>query len=344
MLDNSLSIGRGNLAICRETIRYIADNADNEISLALSVFGEDIGALSDYGESRETLKERLDAIELMDRDTKITDNLTELLLEWKKADLADRCIILFTDGEETEPVDHEREEMYFLLERLDYPVYVVDCVTKKEVPHKLLSAVSTISSGELLYTEFEDSEAGVEKKLGDKLLSFIEAKYLYTSVEGVYEKNSSEKTGMAEEERPMETGAMENEATDETGQAETVTEDFQTDVTVYAQNDLPEEVYTETYEYQTAESLAGNEISIERHNLMKDPADIINILCIAFFSVIAVLAISLAAISKKRKAERRKNRTKTVKRRITEEQTECLKEEPNGLEETMLLFAQNGTV
>ncbi len=169
MLDNSLSMGRGNLAICRETIKYVLDNADKEYGFSLTLIGEDRGVLGDCGDTRETLKEKLSKVGLIDSEPLITDNLTEILLDLRHNREAQRCVLFFSDGIEKESLRHEKEELYFLLETSDIPSYVIDCVTKESCIKKP-SSIATISGGELLYTDFKDSEAEVEKKLGDKIL------------------------------------------------------------------------------------------------------------------------------------------------------------------------------
>ena len=335
MLDNSLSIGRGNLAICRETIRYLAENAGEDTDLALAVFGEDIGILTDFGESREVLKERLDTVELMDRDTYIIDNLTELLLSWKKADLADRCIVLFTDGEEKEPLYHDKEELYFLLARLDYPVYVVDCVTKRDVPIKTLSAISTISGGELLYTEFEDSEAGVEQKLGDKILALSEAAFSYREEAYATEPaiDSYEEVLEAEDDR------------DTFAQGE-VQELMQADDAA----DTQETVAVSAYE--NPEHLAANELAWEGGVIERKPGNYLTILGMVCFAIIFLTVIRLIAGSRPGRKKKRRRKSRAPSRRSAyrsavrtesfEEPTLCLKDEDRSSGDTMLLFQAEG--
>ncbi len=330
LLDNSLSVGRGNLAVCRETIRYLADNARADIDFALSVYGEDIGMMADFGEGREVFKERLDTVELIDRETYLTDNLTSLLLEWKKADFANRCIILFSDGEDEEGVNHEKGELYFLLAKLDYPVYAVQCVNDRNASIKNLSAVSTISSGELLFTEFEDSEAEVEKKLGDKLLSFIDARYFIKATEESPEKQSPDVSG--EELAVDNTETVQNiDATD-----------YDSDPAI----DGTDEYLRETvYNYESEERLAGNELVLSSGSLKPENEDYIYIMGLVFFIIIAVIIIKLiASAGKAKKAEKRaKNRRDRACRErggFSEEPTERLADEPRNSGDTMLLFAE----
>ncbi|MCR4657075.1 MAG: VWA domain-containing protein [Lachnospiraceae bacterium] len=329
LLDNSLSVGRGNLAVCRETIRYLADNAGSGIDFALSVYGEDIGMLSDFGEGRNVLKERLDSIELIDRETYLTDNLAALLLEWKKADFADRCIILFSDGEDAQSINHEKGELYFLLAKLDYPVYAVQCVNDRNAPIKNLSAVSTISSGELLFTEFEDSEAAVEKKLGDKILSYINARYF---IEASGEPALNQDSGTDIEETEDQNTGIAHEADVMDGNAGIAVEGYE--------GNTGETVYN----YESVERLAGNEMVYSGGSLKPGNENYIYIPGIIFFLIIAITIIRLIASAKKgKKAENRagnrKNRVRRTRMSFSEEPTERLADEARSSGDTMLLFA-----
>ena len=320
MLDNSLSIGRGNLAICRETIKYIADNAEEGISLGLAVYGEDMGFICDYGKDRAVIKEKAGLIELADRDACLTDVLTEELLYWRKADLADRCIILFTDGEEKTPVRHAREELYYLLQELDYPVYVVDLVTKEEVSLMNLSAISTISGGELLYSEFEDSEAGVEKKLGDELLFLINTRY------SLSEQPSYAGTGETGIYRLEDDMSMEEERADGGG---------------YLSGEVSQEI--REYERLNKMSYSDNPITLKSGTVNSPPA-YLTVLSGCFFLVAAFIILKLLSMRKKRK--NRGNRHKTESRGTeliyeeSGEPTACLSEEYGDMGQTELLFSK----
>ena len=108
LIDNSMSVGEANFMLCKETAKYICDNAGTEDTVRLATFGEDIEYVTDYTSDRLFVDECIDALELMDRDTFITDNLVKVLREWQEQDVACRNIILFTDGEESESVLYAR--------------------------------------------------------------------------------------------------------------------------------------------------------------------------------------------------------------------------------------------
>ncbi len=332
LLDNSLSIGGGNLAICRETIRYLADNAKEGISLGLAVYGEDIGVICDYGEDRGILKEKAGLIELTDRDACLTDVLTEELLYWRKADLADRCIILFTDGEEKAPVRHAREELYYLLQELDYPVYVVDLITKEEVSLMNLSAISTISGGELLYSEFEGSEAGVEQKLGDELLFLINTRYSLPE-QPSYIRNGETEIYRFEDNMMTESlegdGLSEDMAGNEAGRDSS------------SFGETSQEILE--YEHLNGINYSDNQISL-RSRTVKSPPDYLSILSGCFFLVAAVIIIKLLNLRKKRRSSgsRQKREIRRTGQVYEEEgePTVCLSDRSVDMEETELLFSQ----
>ncbi|MCR4807750.1 MAG: FHA domain-containing protein [Lachnospiraceae bacterium] len=174
LIDNSRSVGDVNFELAKETAKYICSSKDQADEVRIAVFGEDISYLTDYTDDTEALVAAVDGLELEDRDTYITDNLVSILEEWRDQDVACRNIILFTDGQEEESLLHANEELYYMLTDLSYPVYVVQSVeTRNDTPSKNLSAIATMSKGRLLLTEFEGSDGGSEKIMGDTILNAI---------------------------------------------------------------------------------------------------------------------------------------------------------------------------
>lgn len=175
LIDNSRSVGEPNFMLCKETAKYICENIGTEDLCRIAVFGEDVEYLTDYTNDAAVLTSCIDEIEMCDRDTYVTDNLVKVITEWEEQDVACRNIILFSDGQEEEPVLHANEELYYMLSEAGYPVYVVQGVESRSISaSKNLSAISRISGGKLLLTEFEGSEGGSEKIMGDKILQAIE--------------------------------------------------------------------------------------------------------------------------------------------------------------------------
>lgn len=190
LIDNSKSMGQANFMLSKETAKYICRNMGSEDLCRIAVFGEDVEYIDDYSRDAEILCADIESLELRDRDTYITDNLVTILDDWREQDVACRNIILFTDGKENESLLHANEELYYMLGELSYPVYIVQCVeTRNDAAMKNLSAIATTSKGKLLLSEFEGSEGGSEKIMGDKILERInEARK--TAEEGVREEDT----------------------------------------------------------------------------------------------------------------------------------------------------------
>lgn len=321
VLDNSLSVGRGNLAICRETIRYLSENAPEETELALGVIGEDLTILSDFGKGRDHLRERLYEVEITETEPSLTDVLTETIAVWKKSDLADRAIILFSDGQETEPLRHASEELYYLLAVSDYPVYAVDCVTKEAPSAGNLSAMATISRGGLFFTEFEDSEAEVERKIGDKILTAMEERY----EEGGRFHSWPEETLMEESLSAYEEG--ETPQSGEAGGSDAAGEAFET---------VSETLLARAYSENEPTARAGSLTIKEQGESMALPAALTVGLCAAVLLALLLFLFRIRAGRKRRRKRRRRVRQVPG----SEETTLCLEEEVFRSGETTLLFSE----
>ncbi|HOO26922.1 MAG TPA: FHA domain-containing protein [Lachnospiraceae bacterium] len=172
LVDNSLSVKKGSQQIIKETLTYLFEHAGDEEDFSLAVFGEEISYLKEYGTDRQELITAAEQIVFENKDTYITDVLMNVVNEWREADFACRSILLVTDGLTEESSEYPDEELYFTLDKTDYPVYVIGCVQNdNQTVMKHLAAIARISSGEIFYTEFEDSEASVECKIGDAVLA-----------------------------------------------------------------------------------------------------------------------------------------------------------------------------
>ena len=176
IIDNTESVGDVNLSLCKETAKYVCSNLCASDGFSIAALGEDVSYICDYTQEETELTAAIESVELNAGKVAITDNLTEIVADWKESDLALRNIILFTSGEELEPVKHDEAELYYLLKDAGYPVFVVQCVeSRQDSARKNLSAISTISGGKLLLTEFENSDAASEKTMGDEIIQHIES-------------------------------------------------------------------------------------------------------------------------------------------------------------------------
>lgn len=203
LVDNSLSIGKGNQEIIKETLSYLFEQAGEEENFSLAAFGENTQTLVPFGGDRKTLADAADNLTYTNQDTYITDALMTVLQEWQYCDFACRSILLVTDGEGEESMLYPEEELYFMLDKAGYPIYVIGCVEEKNQSEmKNLAAIARISGGKMLYTEFKNSESSVEQKLGDALLLAMQKNH---------EEMEAKAATVQETEALMEESVSENE-------------------------------------------------------------------------------------------------------------------------------------
>ena len=171
LMDNSLSMGEGNLAIEKAIVKYVAENLDEDDEISIGTFGENIKIITDYGSSLTDVLSGIDSVSLMNRDTYITDTVMEVIDDWRNNDFACRNLLILSDGGEPESLMHADAELYHILDGCEYPVYFVGCLREGTKEAKNMSAIATISDGMIAYTEYDGSEASVEITVGDKILS-----------------------------------------------------------------------------------------------------------------------------------------------------------------------------
>jgi len=187
LIDNSISIDKGNRAIIQAIVNYMVKNKSDLDEYSLASFDENINYLTDYSATEEEIIKAINKVEYLDHKTYITDALMNTINEWHDADFAMRNIVLITDGMGDLSKSYPNEELYIKLSKNGYPVYVIGCVQENnEFVMKDLAAIARMSGGKMLYTEFEDSEANVEQKICEQLFAAIEEKRI------IDEENSNE--------------------------------------------------------------------------------------------------------------------------------------------------------
>jgi len=176
LIDNSLSVSKVNREISKLTLKYLFTHTPEKRAYCFMPFSHDFEYIQNYTSDYVALEDMADRLEYENKETSITDVLTKVLDEWERSDFACRDIVIITDGLEEESINYEKEELYYLLEHNSYPVYVIclDQENNKEVV-KNLSAICRLSRGKLLHTEFEGSDAEVEKTLSEQLLKEMNA-------------------------------------------------------------------------------------------------------------------------------------------------------------------------
>lgn len=176
LVDHSDSVSVGNRDIIDATLKYLVGNNPGD-HIAIATFDENINYLTDYDATKDEQLKAIDEISYLDVNKHITDVLMRVINEWTEEDFAMRNIVLISDGLKDLSTEYPIEELYLSLAKTDYPVYVIGCVQEdnKNVM-KDLAALSRISGGKMLYTEFENSDAGVEEKICEALFAAIEEK------------------------------------------------------------------------------------------------------------------------------------------------------------------------
>ena len=205
LIDNSLSVSQGNRDIIKATTKYLLENSGDDHMISFALFGEDIEYVCDYEDDIADKLSKLEKIEFRNRDTYITDAVMNTVSDWKKADVALRNIILISDGMEEESELYTNEELYLTLKEAEYPVYSIACVQKNNAKAlKGMAAISRMSGGEIFYTEFDGSDAGVEKQLSEKIFTAMD-EYERTHAELMSKKGENDEN---DEEAETEEGTV----------------------------------------------------------------------------------------------------------------------------------------
>ena len=199
LVDNSASVSMGNREIAKETLKYLIKNAPEQDTFALATFTGQTKLLVDFGSAKEAYLDAIDKITYVEKETCLTDVVMRTLTDWREADFAMRNILVFTDGLGAESAIYPIEEVYFKLNESGYPLYVIGLSQQTNEPAlRQAASMARISHGTYLSTEFEDSEAEVEKKLTERLLQAMEEKRGLPGKEDLYEKETQESESEAQ--------------------------------------------------------------------------------------------------------------------------------------------------
>lgn len=170
LLDNSASVSMPNREIVKETLKYLIRNAPESDTFALATFSEQTELLVDYGRDYDDYADAIDKISFMEKQTCMTDVLMQTLKDWEEGDFAMRNILLITDGMGHESTTYPIEELYFRLNEDSYPVYVLALSQQtNEMLLKRVGSLARISHGQIFYSEFEGSDAEVERQLSEQI-------------------------------------------------------------------------------------------------------------------------------------------------------------------------------
>jgi len=175
LVDNDATVSDVNQKLVKATLKYMFYHRPEDRAFSLSTYEHDVVSAEDFVCDTDDLVCSADSIEFEAKDSNLSDTLSEVITRWKESDFACRDILVFTDGLEGSALFHEKEELYYLLENTEYPVYIVMLVQDNNAEAKKgLSAISVTSGGKLFETEFPDSEAAVDRLLCEKIYAAMD--------------------------------------------------------------------------------------------------------------------------------------------------------------------------
>ncbi len=175
LLDNDATLGPVSQKIAKATLKYMFYHLPEDRAFCLSTYEHDVSEEESFTGDANDLMCTLDGIEFGPKDSNLGDTLCEVILRWRSSDFACRDIVVFTDGLEGGMISHEKEELYYLLEKSGYPVYVVMLDQEDNAAAKKgLSAVAVTSGGRLFESEFEGSDAEVDRQLTEMVFSAMD--------------------------------------------------------------------------------------------------------------------------------------------------------------------------
>ena len=302
LVDNDSTVSEVNMKLVKATLKYLFYHRPDDRTFALSTYEHDISDDEVYETDTDELVYKADSLEFAAKDSNLSDTLSEVIARWKESDFACRDILVFTDGLESDAFFHEKEELYYLLENSDYPVYIV-MLDQENNTHarKGLSAIAVTSGGKLFETEFPGSEAAVDRQLCEQIFSSMDEyelthwmAYEETGKTAGEEENADEKDTASGEEMGVGKG---------TG-AETVNEEVQK-----AAGGEVEEITQTVADAQAPDYMTGvsDEIMFERGDntgFLEGPGALILSGALIICGIMAGIIGSFMIMKKKRIADR----------------------------------------
>ena len=215
LVDSDATVSEVNQKLVKTTLKYLFYHMPGDRTFCLRTYEHDISSDEEFLSEANDLVCLTDKIEFEPKDSNITDTVSEVITRWKSSDFACRDILIFTDGLEGVATAHEKEELYYLIENSEYPVYVVFLDQENNMDAKKgLSAMAVTSGGKLFETEFEGSDAEVDRQLTEKIFAAMDeyaqvhwSKYEEAEEETVTDteaEDESQNAALSEEEVPYE--------------------------------------------------------------------------------------------------------------------------------------------
>ena len=172
LVDSDATVSEVNQKLVKATLKYMFYHAPKERTFCLATYGHDLDGEESYTDVTEDLVCSADLLEFEAKDSNLCDTLCEVITRWKESDFACRDIVVFTDGLEGGALSHEKEELYYLTQNSEYPVYVVMLDQDNNADAKMgLSAIAVTSGGKFLESDFPGSEGAVDRQITEKIMS-----------------------------------------------------------------------------------------------------------------------------------------------------------------------------
>ncbi len=236
LVDNDATVSEVNQKLVKATLKYMFYHIPEDRTFCLNTYEHNISLEEQYTSESADLVCAADGLEFTAKDSSLTDTLAEVVSGWKEADFACRDIVVFSDGLEGEAVSHEKEELYYLLENSEYPVYVVMLDQENNAgAGKTLSAIAVTSGGKLFETEFEGSEAGIDRQITESVYAAM-AEYAdshWSKYEEDSEKNSKEQPdGKTQPEEPATDESTSDETSEKVSEKEGPEDEYMQETSV----------------------------------------------------------------------------------------------------------------
>lgn len=258
LIDNDATVSAVNQKLVRATLKYMFYHAPENRTFCLNTYEHGLVSEETYTDQINDLVCDVDRIEFEPKDSNLCDVICEVITGWKESDFACRNILVFTDGLEGAASSHEKEELYYLLENSEYPVYVVmlDQDNNAEA-RKQLSAIAVTSGGKFFESEFEGSDAEVDRQLSEAVFGEMDG---YAQAHWAkYEEPKEEAEDDGKDDRGNESGDGKTDADKEE-------EEYVTDTSeeIAAENSGPEEITGDgiIYEYDPPPGFFENTTSL----------------------------------------------------------------------------------
>lgn len=166
LVDNSLSVTEENRARFLDILREYIRRKQEEETVSIAVYGEDIQFLAEKTADAEELLAAVDAIDRQDRDTYLTDVMYELLDTLDAGELT--RFIIISDGVDNKSIGITKEELTEKLKENRHQIFTVGHIyhNNEEQLENMFSLSRATNGREILLDETEDA-ASAAAILGD---------------------------------------------------------------------------------------------------------------------------------------------------------------------------------